>query len=58
MFGKAHRILYHFNLNRGKPCLEMDFDRINLKELNFIEAETRLAIGAEPALLLDYRETG
>jgi len=37
VFGKAHRILYHFNVNRGKPYLVMDFDRINLKELNFID---------------------
>jgi uncharacterized protein (DUF342 family) len=37
VFGKAHRILYHFNVNRGKPYLEMEFDRINLKELNFID---------------------
>ncbi len=35
--GKARRILYHFNTNRGKPYLEMEFGRINLKELNFIE---------------------
>jgi len=37
VFGKGHRIVYHFNVNRGKPYLEMDFGRINLKELNFIE---------------------
>jgi len=37
VFGKAHRLVYHFNTNRGKPYLEMDFGRINLKELNFIE---------------------
>ena len=30
-------IRYHFQVNRGKPYLEMDFGRINLKELNFIE---------------------
>ena len=35
--GKTGRILYHFNTSRGKPYLEMDFGRINLKELNFIE---------------------
>lgn len=35
--GKAGRIKYHFNTIRGKPYLEMDFGRINLKELNFIE---------------------
>jgi hypothetical protein len=37
IFGKGHRIVYFFNVNRGKPYLEMDFGRINLKELNFIE---------------------
>ncbi len=35
--GSANRIRYHFNPNRGKPYLEMEFGRINLKELNFIE---------------------
>jgi uncharacterized protein (DUF342 family) len=37
VFGQAHRIHYHFSINRGKPYLEMDFGRINLKELNFID---------------------
>lgn len=37
VFGKGQRIAYHFNTNRGKPYLEMDFGRINLRELNFIE---------------------
>lgn len=37
VFGQAHRIQYHFNVNRGKPYLEMDFGRINLKELDFID---------------------
>ncbi len=35
--GRSHRIVHHFNTTRGKPWLEMDFGRINLKELNFIE---------------------
>jgi len=35
--GAGRRVTYHFNVNRGKPYLEMDFGRINLKELNFIE---------------------
>lgn len=35
--GKTAGIQYHFNINRGKPYLEMDFGRINLKELSFIE---------------------
>ncbi len=35
--GRAYRLKYHFNVNRGKPYLEMEFGRINLKELNFIE---------------------
>ncbi|HAE22407.1 MAG TPA: hypothetical protein DCG47_08825 [Spirochaetaceae bacterium] len=37
VYGRAHRIEYHFNTNRGKPYLEMDFGRIDMKELNFIE---------------------
>ena len=35
--GLPRRVVHHFNANRGKPYLEMDFGRINLKELNFIE---------------------
>ena len=35
--GSSGEIRYHFNPNRGKPYLEMEFGRINLKELNFIE---------------------
>lgn len=35
--GTANRVRYHFNTNRGKPYLEMEFGRINLKELNFID---------------------
>ncbi len=35
--GRSARIEYHFDTNRGKPYLVMEFDRINLKELNFIE---------------------
>ncbi len=37
IYGRAHRIEYHFNTNRGRPYLEMDFGRIDMKELNFIE---------------------
>lgn len=37
VFGKSRRVEYLFELNRGKPYLEMDFGRINLKELNFID---------------------
>lgn len=36
VFGSGSRIQYHFNTNRGRPWMEMDFGRINLKELNFI----------------------
>ncbi len=32
----AH-IEYHFNTNRGRPYLELEFGRIDLRELNFIE---------------------
>ncbi len=35
--GTSRKITYRFNTNRGKPYLEMEFGRINLKELNFIE---------------------
>lgn len=34
---QSARIEYHFNPNRGKPYLELDFGRIDLRELNFIE---------------------
>lgn len=37
IFGKSRQVEYLFNLNRGKPYLEMPFGRINLKELNFID---------------------
>ena len=37
VFGRGHRVVHHFNINRGRPYLEMDFGRISLKELNFIE---------------------
>ena len=35
--GEGARIGWYFNVNRGKPYLEMDFGRIDLKELNFID---------------------
>jgi len=35
--GNNRAIEYHFNVKRGKPYLEMEFERIDLKELNFIE---------------------
>ncbi len=34
---RSAEVRYHFNPLRGKPYLEMEFGRINLKELNFIE---------------------
>jgi hypothetical protein len=37
VFGRSRRVEYLFELNRGKPYLEMEFGRINLKELNFID---------------------
>lgn len=37
VYGKSRQVEYLFELNRGKPYLEMDFGRINLKELNFID---------------------
>ena len=59
VFGRAHRIVYHFNTNRGKPYLEMDFGRINLKELNFIENcrnEDLLAELVPPVSAVDGRK--
>jgi uncharacterized protein (DUF342 family) len=37
VFGTARRIEYRFKQDRGKPYLHLAFDRINLKELNFID---------------------
>ncbi len=37
VFGTARKIEYRFKQDRGKPYLHMAFDRINLKELNFID---------------------
>lgn len=34
---RSARIIYHFDPHRGRPYLVMEFDRINLRELNFIE---------------------
>jgi uncharacterized protein len=34
---RSARIVYHFDPNRGRPYLVMEFDRINLRELNFVE---------------------
>ncbi|MDR3200962.1 MAG: FapA family protein [Spirochaetales bacterium] len=47
--GEGSKIVYHFNVNRGKPYLEMDFGRIDLKELNFIENKHEGDILAELA---------
>jgi len=35
--GEAPKVKYLFETNRGKPYLEMDFGRINLRELNFVQ---------------------
>ena len=59
VFGRAHRAVHHFNANRGKPWLEMDFGRINLKELNFIEnrkAGDLLAELVPPVVAVDGRK--
>ncbi len=37
MHARSARVRYHFDPDRGKPYLVMSFDRINLRELNFIE---------------------
>ncbi|MFP4011115.1 MAG: FapA family protein, partial [Spirochaetaceae bacterium] len=34
---RAAEIVYHFHAYRGKPYLELDYGRIDLRELNFIE---------------------
>ena len=34
---RSARVAYHFDPDRGRPYLVMEFDRINLRELNFIE---------------------
>ncbi|MFW5717791.1 MAG: DUF342 domain-containing protein, partial [Spirochaetota bacterium] len=34
---RSAEIVYHFDPDRGRPFLVMEFDRINLRELNFIE---------------------
>ena len=47
--GEGSRVVYHFNVNRGKPYLEMDFGRIDLKELNFIENKEKDELLAELA---------
>lgn len=45
-------VRYHFNTDRGKPYLVMAFDRINLRELSFIEnrAEGDLLVELLPPL--------
>jgi uncharacterized protein (DUF342 family) len=56
--GEGSKIVYHFNINRGKPYREMDFGRIDLKELNFIEnkrAGDLLAELAPPVRAADGR---
>ncbi|MDR1625767.1 MAG: FapA family protein [Spirochaetia bacterium] len=47
--GEGSKIIYHFNVNRGKPYREMDFGRIDLKELNFIENRKKGDLLAEIA---------
>lgn len=34
---RSARVVYHFDPHRGKPYLVMEFDRINLRELKFVE---------------------
>ena len=57
--GLPTRVVHHFNVNRGKPYLEMDFGRINLRELNFIQnkrAGDMLAELAAPVAAVDGRK--
>jgi uncharacterized protein (DUF342 family) len=44
---RSSRIVYHFDVNRGKPYLVMEFDRINLRELKFIEFKEKGELLAE-----------
>lgn len=44
---RAGEIHYHFDPDRGKPFLIMEYGRINLKELNFIENKNAGALLAE-----------
>ncbi|MFP4209988.1 MAG: FapA family protein [Alkalispirochaeta sp.] len=56
VLGRSRRLEYRFNLNRGKPYLEMPFGRINLKELNFIDnrhAGDLLAVLLPPVQAVD-----
>ncbi len=56
--GVSERITYHFNTDRLRPYLKMPFDRIDLKELNFIEhcrAEQLLAELLPPVEPVDGR---
>ena len=34
---RSAKVVYHFDPHRGRPYLVMEFDRINLRELNFVE---------------------
>lgn len=53
---------YHFNTKRGKPYLEMEFGRINLRELAFVDncTEGQLLAELSPALpaVDGFRVTG
>lgn len=44
---RSARVIYHFDVNRGKPYLVMEFDRINLRELRFIEFKEKGEVLAE-----------
>ncbi|MCL2481298.1 MAG: FapA family protein, partial [Spirochaetaceae bacterium] len=48
--GEDRKVEYHFNINRGKPYREVEFDRIDLKELNFIENKLKGDLLASLAL--------
>lgn len=57
--GQPRHVVHYFNANRGRPYLEMDFGRINLKELNFIENKRSgdlLAELAAPVAAVDGRK--
>ncbi len=54
-------IVYHFDPHRGKPYLVMEFDRINLRELSFVENVDEGDLLAElepPVVAKDGRSVG
>ncbi|MFW6288586.1 MAG: DUF342 domain-containing protein [Spirochaetota bacterium] len=53
---RSAHVLYHFDPDRGKPYLVMEFDRINLRELSFIENKEAGDLLAELVPSVDPRD--